>query len=314
VRIAIALPLALAVVTSIALPRLTPGLRPRAAAWMLTATAIFVAAATLTSLGLTAWLFVSALPPVADTGRWRAGDAAAASPIPPIVAAAGLATLIGIAARLTQRTARFIRTGRPVLALERTVPSRGMPARLVVIDEPRFVAHAIAGLPGCGGHIVVSRHGMNRLDDPALRRAMIEHERAHLRHHHATLRTLADLAVAVNPLNTRIATILAFTLERWADEDAAERTSRPTVAEALAVAALAATEATSAMAFSEAGIAARVGALLDPPEPRRRRTLAVEATLALAVVAGTIATLQACRDTELLYETLRTWAHPTGTK
>jgi hypothetical protein len=200
------------------------------------------------------------------------------------------------------------------LALERTVPSRGLPARLVVVDEPRFVAHAVAGLPGCGGHIVVSRDGMDRLDDPAVRRAMIEHERAHLRHHHATRRALAELALAVNPLNRRIATILAFSLERWADEDAAERTSRPAVAEALAVAALAATEPTPAMAFSEVGIAARIGALLDPPGRRRQRTLAVEGALALAFVAGAIATWQACRETELLYETLRTRAHPTGTK
>ena len=139
---------------------------------------------------------------------------------------------------------------------------------------------------------------------------MIEHERAHLRHHHATLRTLADLAGAVNPLNTRIVTDLAFALERWADEDAAARTSRPIVAEALAVAALAATETTATMAFSDVGVAAPVGALLDPAEHRPLRTLVVEATLGVAVVAGAVATMQACRDTELLYETLRTWAHP----
>lgn len=203
----------------------------------------------------------------------------------------------------------------PVLALERTVPSRGMPARLVVVDEPRFVAHAVAGLPGCGGHIIVSQAGMQHLDDPVLRRAMIEHERAHLRHHHATLRTLAELAVAVNPLNTRIATTLAFTLERWADEDAAERTSRPTVAEALALAALAATETGPAMAFNEVGVAARVGALLDPPEVGLLRALVVEGILALIVIVCAVATLQACRDTELLFETLRGWAHPlTSTK
>jgi hypothetical protein len=168
----------------------------------------------------------------------------------------------------------------------------------------------VAGLPGCGGHIVVSSGGMDHLADPALRRAMIEHERAHLRHHHATLRTLAELAAAVNPLNARLATMLGFTLERWADDDATERTSQPVVAEALAVAALAASEQRTAMAFSGIGVAARVGALLDPPDHRPVRTLAVEALLALTVAVCAIATLQACRDTELLFETLRTWGHP----
>jgi hypothetical protein len=150
---------------------------------------------------------------------------------------------------------------------------------------------------------------MGRLDAPSLRRAMIEHERAHLRHHHATLRVLVELAVAVNPLNGRIASRLAYSLERWADEDAAERTSRDTVAEALAVAALATTGTTTSLAFSRVGVAGRLDALLDPPEHRPLRTLVVEGMLALAIIVCAVATVQACRDTELLYETLRTWAH-----
>jgi Zn-dependent protease with chaperone function len=309
-RIAIALPLILAIVTTVVTPRLTAGLRPRAAAFTLTSTAVAVALATGVSLSLTAWLFVSSLQPVAATGRWRASDVATASPIPPVVAAVGLVVLIAVGARLVQRAVRIVRAGRPVLALERTVPSRGGPARLVVIDEPRFVAHAVAGLPGCGGHIVVSRAGLDELDDPELRRAMIEHERAHLRHHHATFRTLTDLAVAVNPLAGRLATMLSFALERWADEAAARRTSRRAVAEALAVASLAATATPPAMAFSDVGVAARVGALLTQPDVWRLRTAIVDTVLAVGLVVCAVATVQACRDVEVLYETLRLWAHP----
>ena len=75
-----------------------------------------------------------------------------------------------------------------MLSLERRLPSRHGPARLVVVDDPVPSAHALAGLPRCGGHILVSTGILQALDDTDLRHAVLAHERAHLRHHHATIR------------------------------------------------------------------------------------------------------------------------------
>jgi len=307
VSTAIYLPVLLAVVAVVAVPWCAHRLRPPAAAWVLTAAAVAATAATLATLGLLAWMFVSVLAPVADTGRWRGADVAAASPVPIALAAAGLAVLLWAAARVTVRLRGVLATVRPVRDLERSVPSRGRPARIVVVEDDALVAHSVAGFPGCGGHIVVSTGTMARLDDPGLRRALLEHERAHLRHHHATHRVLADLAVAVNPLARIAARHLEFVLERWADEDAAAATGRSTVAEALAVAALAPSDAARALAFGALGVPARVSALLAPPRCGRLGGVAGPALVVALLAGSALATFHACHDMELFYEMIRTW-------
>jgi Zn-dependent protease with chaperone function len=307
VRTAIYLPVVLAVVAVVAVPWCANRLRPRAAAWVLSALAVVASLAALASLGLLAWMFVSVLAPVADTGRWRGADVAAASPVPIVLAAAGLAVLLWAAVRVAVRLSRVVASVRPVRDLERSVPSRGGPARIVVVDDDELVAHSVAGFPGCGGHIVVSTGTMACLDDPPLRRALLEHERSHLRHHHATHRVLADIAVAINPLARVAARHLEFVLERWADEDAAVATSRSTVAEALAVAALAPSGRTRALAFGALGVPARVAALLAPPRPGRLGGVAGPVLVAALLVASALATFHACHEMELFFETIRTW-------
>ncbi|MET9556074.1 hypothetical protein [Streptomyces sp. NPDC006645] len=53
----------------------------------------------------------------------------------------------------------------------------------------------------------------------------VAHEQAHLNHHHYALVTLAQLSAAANPLLRPLATAVAFTVERRADEE------RPTASE-----------------------------------------------------------------------------------
>jgi hypothetical protein len=143
------------------------------------------------------------------------------------------------------------------------------------------------------------------LDDPQLRRAVVEHERAHLRHHHATLRLVTTAAAAVNPLLRRVAIDVAFHLERWADEEAARATSPAVTAEALATVSLAGLPPSGALNFGLGGVAGRIDALLaGPPEHRPRGTI-LAAGLTLLLVLTAIATFRACRSTESLFEALQ---------
>ena len=75
-------------------------------------------------------------------------------------------------------------------------------------------------LPGRPGRIVVSA-GMLRALDVEERRVLLAHERSHLdRHHHRFIR-LTDLAASALPLLRPVQRHVRFTVERWADEDAA---------------------------------------------------------------------------------------------
>lgn len=303
-QVSVYLPAVLAVIAVMIAPVLARGVRPRTASWSLTAVAVVAAGATLATLGLVAWMFVSMLQPVAATGRWRTSDVAARSPIPMAVAALGLAVVVVIGVRLGRRLMVVARSARPVVALERSRPSRGRPPQLIVVDDDSVTPHALPGLPGCAGHIIVSRSTMQSLPDPALRRAVLEHERAHLRHRHATLRFLADLAVAVNPLAAGVARRLGQSLERWADEEAAAATSPAIVAEALALCALG-SSGSGHLAFGELGVPARLRALLAGSAPSRWRAVPVEALVVAVFVVSVLVTVHACRDVERFFEALR---------
>lgn len=96
------------------------------------------------------------------------------------------------------------------------------------------------------------------------RRALLAHERSHLRHRHHRYLLLADLACVFPPARP-LCRLLSFYLERWADEDAARHVgSRKVVAQAIARAALATTTAlpAGALAMSSLGVPERVKALL----------------------------------------------------
>lgn len=155
-------------------------------------------------------------------------------------------------------------------------------------------------LPGGPGRIVVSTAMADCLD-PRERAALIAHERAHLdaRHHRCLL--AAQLAARANPFLRPLRTAVAFSTERWADEEAARALGdRRVVAVAVGKAALFSHHAPDASpgfaAFTGSGPAAgpvprRVAALLDPTPPALLwpPSSAHAAFAALVAAAGTAA-------------------------
>jgi beta-lactamase regulating signal transducer with metallopeptidase domain len=120
-------------------------------------------------------------------------------------------------------------------------------------------------VPGRGGGVLVSRGLLERLTAGELQVVFL-HERSHLRHRHHRYLALGALAAGVLPPLRRMNERLRFSLERWADEDAAEAVGdRPLVARTIARVALTSPAASPLPAFSESGVVGRVKALLGTP-------------------------------------------------
>lgn len=166
-----------------------------------------------------------------------------------------------------------------------------------MLDTAEPYAFAVPGRPG---RIVVTTALLRSLD-PAQRRALLAHERAHLHHRHHIHQSMAHLAAAVNPVLYRLPAALELSCERWADEDAARVSRRDTVADALTRAATGSRLAGPAVVLAAAvtDVADQVGALRGPA-PR----LAVwRVALLLGLLAATaVAVAEAMHDTERLFE------------
>ncbi|MFI6854283.1 M56 family metallopeptidase [Streptomyces sp. NPDC050416] len=142
------------------------------------------------------------------------------------------------------------------------------------------------------GRVVVTTALLERLR-PAERRALFAHERAHLAARHDRHLLVVQLAARVNPFLRPLRTAVAYTAERWADEEAARVVgSRRTVVRAIGTAALV---SRGTPAPTLAGLAApgpvprRVAALLGPP-PAVRTWPPVSTSVGLAAwgaAAGT---------------------------
>jgi Zn-dependent protease with chaperone function len=271
-------PLLLPVPAALSARPLARRLEPRAATWLLTACALALAALSSAALGILAGAGLIRLSLAAWAGHWsattvRAGDPitwAESAPAALLLAAAGCA-----AVRMLWRRARAL-----VAASAEAACLPGVD-QLVIVDDPTPDAYALPGLPG---RIVVST-GMLHVLDEADRDAMLAHERAHLTGHHYAFLACAHLAAAANPLLRPLAATVAFTVERWADENAAIACGdRRQVARAVGKAALASKHTPArrrlpAAALGMLGIRRgplhgagpvprRVAALLAPPLPR----------------------------------------------
>jgi Zn-dependent protease with chaperone function len=277
---ALLLPGLVAAVASMTAAMVHRWLRPSTAAPVLALVSVATALAVVWSLVLLAVGFLAHVAWLANVAAWCRTIDVAHVAVPP---AAGLMS-IGLLATMGCSMLRTgLRRGRP----------QGRPAattELVVlpIDEP--TAYAVPGRPG---HIVVSRGMLRALDDDE-RRVLLAHERAHLRlRHHQYLR-LVDVAVAVVPLLSPMATRVRFATERWADEEAASQIGdRHLVARAVAQAALVTSGyPTPSLAFGGLGVPARVEALIGNEPPRGAATGAVVAITAIAVLAVGGSTIQ----------------------
>ncbi|MEV7028468.1 M56 family metallopeptidase, partial [Kitasatospora sp. NPDC093558] len=182
----------------------------------------------------------------------------AVDPVPWGVGVAAGLLLAAIVVRLLI-TVRGLAQERSAVAAVRRLAAAG---DLVVLADDRADAYALPGRPA---RIVVTS-GMLRALESDERAVLIAHERAHLRFRHHRYAAFADLAVAVNPILGGLRDALAFGIERWADEAAAEAVSSRTLAtRSLARAALATAARTPGptrpLAYPRHRIADRVAAL-----------------------------------------------------
>ncbi|MEV8129099.1 M56 family metallopeptidase [Streptomyces sp. NPDC085944] len=312
-RIAVYMPLLLTLFAPLGARPLSERCEPRLATWLLTASSLLLSTASMISLGLLAVTGLIRIPLLADLGHWSAHSAQIADPVQLSIAlAAGL--LLGgaviTAARMLARRARTLAAA--------AVDAACMPARdgLVVVEDEAPDAYALPGLPG---RVVVST-GMLHTLDTSEHDILLAHERAHLTAHHYAFVALAQLGAAANPLLRPLATAVTYTVERWADENAATSTGdRTRVARAVGKAALAAHRTPSRLRtagavlgilghrgpLAAAGpVPRRVAALLAPP---LRRHPALAAVTAAVLTAATLATAEAAHDLDLLLRTVGAW-------
>ncbi|MFE0731104.1 M56 family metallopeptidase [Streptomyces antibioticus] len=220
-------------------------LHPRTATRLLTGVAAVMAVCSTVCLGLLMVVGTAQLPGNPLPDAWSDPEVRAAVPHDEIAGRAAVPTLCVVAvvcARTLWRHRRVRRRAHRALA--------GLPATQVAVLPDATAAYAYAlpgGRYGAGGgrgpgrvygRIVVTSALLACLE-PAERRALFAHERAHLaaRHHRHLL--AVRLAAQANPFLRPLRTAVAYTAERWADEEAARAVgSRRTVARAIGKAAL----------------------------------------------------------------------------
>ncbi|MFC9279197.1 M56 family metallopeptidase [Streptomyces collinus] len=184
---------------------------------MLTTSALVLGTASTVSLGLLAVTGLIRVPRPAALGHWSAHTAQRSDPTElPVSLIAGL--LLGgavlMAARMLWRRARTLAAAAAEAAC--------MPAKdgLAVVEDETPDAFALPGLPG---RVVVSTGMLHTLNESE-HAVLLAHERAHLKAHHYAFVALSQLGAAANPLLRPLADGVTYTIERWADENAATAT------------------------------------------------------------------------------------------
>jgi len=296
-HVAVYLPLALPLLAAVSARWLAWRLEPQTATWLLTGSALVLAAASGAALTLLAATALGQLPLLAAVGHWSAQVMRRDDPtslFPALAACLLLAAALGAAVRAAARRVRALANA---ASAARCLPRGG---ELAVVDDPAPGAYALPGLPG---KIVVTAGMLEALDDRE-QQVLLAHERAHLAGAHYVFVTLAQLAAAANPLLRPLAAGVRFSVERWADERAARVTGdRRLVARTIGKAALLASHRASApsVALSIAArtlrgtgpVPRRVAALLAAPP--RQHPLLLTAILTLLLLAAGSA-LEAARD------------------
>lgn len=245
-------------------------LPPRLAARFVTTALVLVVVAALPTAFVVAVAFLAHAPVVGDGFQWCARALGLHSAIPAWIGIPVLA-LLAVGA---VRTVRLVRQHRALRSDE------CHPIRIARSDKPYAVT-----LPGRAGQIVISTAMVELLDDDE-RRIVVAHEEAHARYRHDRYLLTAELAAAVLPPLRALARRVNYSVERWADEAAAAVCgNRELVAVTLGKVALQSHPPTVA-GFSGLGVAARMGALLEPPVPNPHRSHLVVLWSSLAVTAG----------------------------
>lgn len=261
--------LAVALVGSRRLDRLSPAAAARCNAILLSAVLV-AAVPTLWLVGLSGLAHLGFSNPLTDWCRHLLPEHQ------PIGAIVGFATLLAA-------IVGTIRAGR-VLTHHRKLRCTDTCA-VEFIDTDEVYAYT---LPGPAGTIAISDGLRKALDDNEFD-VVLAHERAHARHRHDRFKLLALITTAFVPPTASVAARLDFYLERWADEEALAHTGadRRLGAHTIAKVALAGTSPSPALGIADHGVAARAAALLQPADrpgatARLQTAVVIAATVALA--------------------------------
>ncbi|MFV2121598.1 M56 family metallopeptidase, partial [Streptomyces sp. Act-28] len=190
-------------------------LHPRAATWLLTAVAVVLAVCSTLCLALLMVVGTAQLPGNPLPDGWSDPEVREAVPYDEIAGKAAIPALVVVLAscgRVAWRHHRVRRRASRALA--------GLPGRSVAI-LPDDVPYAYA-LPGEPDRVVTTTGMLRALAGPE-RRALFAHERAHLAGRHHRFLLAVQMAARANPFLRPLRTAVAYTTERWADEEAAAR-------------------------------------------------------------------------------------------
>lgn len=308
------LPLLIPIIAALAARPLADRLPPRTATWLLAGSAVVLAGASSAVLGVLA-LAAAVRIPLVDAAAGMSLHAVNSSDTASVPLGVLAGALLAAAAAAAARAA-WLRTTALVAAHRHTrrLPRAGQRADVaeaVVVQDDGVDAYTVPGWPS---RIVVTS-GMLAALTPAEREVLLAHERAHAGSFHYLFTAVARLAAAANPLLSPLATAIGYSVERWADENAATAAgSRPLAARAIAKAALAANSSPAPRAPATVLLGAlprpgpvrspglvprRVAALLLPPP--RFRLVPVVLAVALVAVAG-LSAVEAARDLHTIIE------------
>ncbi|MGW4568855.1 M48 family metalloprotease, partial [Streptomyces sp. NPDC004561] len=186
-------PLVLSLLLAVVGPLIGRRVAPALAARVLTSAAALTAAATTWSLVLLAAALVGDAPPVLREAREDGHTVA--DPVPEVIGLAACLALVVVAVRV-YRAVRAERATRR--ALRRLCAGQPADTELIVVASEVPRAFAIPGRPG---RILVTSAMLSALE-PAERRVLLAHERAHLAHRHGPLVTLANRLPATTTLHS----------------------------------------------------------------------------------------------------------------
>ncbi|MEV5876369.1 M56 family metallopeptidase [Streptomyces sp. NPDC052101] len=254
-------------------------LHPRNATVLLTGVATVMALCSTVCLVLLMVVGTAQLPGNPLPDGWSDPEVRESVPRHEVAGKAAIPALLAVVATCARTLLRHHRVRRRAHAALRGLPH----TQVAVLPDATPYAYALPGGPR--ERIVVSSGMLDCLPSRE-RRALFAHERAHLaaRHHRHLL--LVQLAACANPFLRPLRTAVAYTAERWADEEAARAVgSRKAVARAIGTAALVsrAAPAPSLAALAAPGpLPRRVAALLGPA-PTGRAWPSVFTTVGLAL-------------------------------
>ena len=254
-------------------------------------------------MALVASTALGQFPLIAWTGGWSSAQLGRLDPVPIALgwgAALALAVTTVAGARTGLRRVRG--TWSSWQACRQMPPGAG---GVVVLTDDAPTATAV---PGLCGRVVVSQ-GMLRALGAEQRRALLAHERSHLRHRHDLWVSVACVIASVDPLLVPLVRAVEEGVERWAEEDAAAHVGgRALTAEAIASAALASVRSRRVtprlgkvtLAGAAGHVTRRIDALLVPAPRAAPRLTAV---LVAVVMASAIVAAIAGYEVDRLFDT-----------